>query len=492
MDRNDDRSLSQTMKEEGDQDRLGGSKLMGPIALAFTVIATVGPLSAMTGGALIVMRTMDAASSGTYLLSGVVALLFSFGFMALARKCSNAGGFASFVALSFGNRMGTATAFLMILAYNATLIAIYVSGALYAAQLIEYFSGVAVPWEVLAFAMVAISLITGYFEVSTSIKVIGVLTAASIGVLLVMCFSAIGAPHPNGFTFEGFAPEKVFCANLPLAIMLAFNCFGGYEATVVYSEETRNPKRNIPIAIFIVVFSLTALYCFITWSLANSVDGSLSAAVDSSTTEFVVGVMGTYAGYGWSLAMQVLIVVSTVLAGISFHNITSRYLFSMSRAGILPGMLSKVHPKRKSPYIASFIQACLSAVVLAICILSGADGFNMIFGTSLGLGALITIIVMAICSAATIKLFVFHNDPVENAWSKFVAPAISVVVMAVLSVLSIMNFDSTTDGYGEAWLLVPAMFVVGIVVSFAKPKGSIHLEADYADNLDDKATAASG
>ena len=463
------------------QEKLGGEKLMGPVALAFTVIAMVGPLAAMTGGVLFVMQTMDSAASGTYLLAGVVALLFSFGFMALARKCSNAGGFASLISLSFGNRIGTATAFLMVLAYNSTMIAIYVSGAMYAVQLIEFFSGIVIPWEAFAFFMIAVSMVTGYFEMNASIKVIGVLTVASIVVLLVMSFSSIAAPHPNGFTFDGFAPQNVFCAGLPLAIMLAFNCFGGYEATVVYSEETRDPKKNIPIAIFIVVFTLTTLYCFITWALANAVDGSLSAAVAASTTEFVVGVMNGYAGYGWALAMQVLIVVANMLAGISFHNVTSRYLFSMSRAGVFPPFLGKVHPKQKSPYVASFFQAGLSAVILAACVLSGAEGFNVIFGTSLGLGALITLVVMAICSASTVKFFINHPDKNERAWSKFVAPALFAVVMMVLTIMSVMNFDDTTGGYGEAWLLVPAMFVIGLVVALVKPKDSIHLEADYSD-----------
>lgn len=462
------------------QEKLGGEKLMGPISLAFTVIAMVGPLAAMTGGALFVMQTMDAAASGTYLLAGVVALLFSFGFMALARKCSNAGGFASLIALSFGNRVGAATAFLMVLAYNATMIAVYVSGAMYAVQLIEFFSGVVIPWEVFAFFMVAVSAVAGYFEMNTSIKVIMVLTVASVAVLLVMCFSIIVAPHPEGFTFVGFAPQGVLCSGLPLSIMLAFNCFGGYEATVVYSEETRDPKRNIPIAISIVVFALTALYCFITWSLANAVEGPLSAAVAASTTEFVVDVMNANAGYGWALVMQVLIVVATMLAGISFHNVTSRYLFSMSRAGIFPPFLGKIHPKQKSPYVASFFQAGLSAVILATCILSGADGFNAIFGTSLGLGALITLVVMAICSASTIKFFLDHPDKSESAWAKFVAPALSAVVMAVLTVMSVGSFDDTTGGYGETWLIVPAMFVVGLLVALSKPKGSIHLEADYS------------
>lgn len=481
MKQGSERSQSGSTAVQARKDRLGGDKLMGPVALAFTVVAMVGPLAAMTGGALIVMRTMDAASSGTYLLAGLVALLFSFGFMALARKCSNAGGFASLITLSFGNRIGTAVAFLMVLAYNATMIAIYVSGALYAVQLIEYLSGVAVPWPMFAFFMIAVSVITGYLEVSTSIKVIGALMIASVVVLLVMCFSTLGAQHPDGFSFEGFAPRNVFNASLPLAIMLAFNCFGGYEATVVYSEETRNPKRSIPIAIFIVVFFLTALYCFITWSLSNAVDGSLASAVEASTTEFVVEVMDAHAGYGWSLVMQILIVVSTILAGVSFHNVTARYLFSMSRAGIFPPVLSKVHSRRKSPYIANFFQAGLSAVVLAACVLSGADGFNMIFGASLGLGALITLVVMAVCSASTIKFFIDHPDSRERVWSKFAAPALSAIVMTVLSIMSVMNFDSTTDGHGEAWLLVPAVFALGIIVSFAKPSGSIHLEADYSD-----------
>lgn len=465
------------------KDKLGGTNLMGAPGVAFSVIATVGPLAAMTGGCLFVMRMMGNASSGTYLLAGLIALLFSFGFMALARKCSSAGGFASFIALSFGNRIGTAVAFITILAYNATLIAIYVSGALYAVQLIEFACGIAIPWQAFAFFMVAVSICTGFFEINTSIKVIGTLMILSIIVLLVMCFAIVGAPHPNGFTFDGFAPSNIFTASLPIAVMFAFNCFGGYEASIVYSEETRNPKKNIPRAVYFVVFFLTTLYCFITWALANGVDGSLSEAVDSSTTEFVVMIMDQYAGYGWSVAMQILIVISVMLAGISFHNVTSRYLFALGRGGALPAVLGKAHPKQKSPYIANFIQGGLTVLILLFCIVSGAEGFNMIFGLSLGLGALITLIMMALCSLSTIVFFVRNNDAKENAWTKYIAPALSAIVMAALAILSIVNFDTITEGYGALWVIIPVFFVIGLVVTFFKAPDSIHLEADYSGDI---------
>lgn len=462
-----------------EKERLGGGKLLGPLGVAFSVVAMVGPLAAMTGGCLFVMRMSDAGSSGVYLMAGLVALLFSFGFMTLARKCSSAGGFASFIALSFGNRIGTAAAFLTVLAYNATLIAIYVSGALYAVQLIEYLCGIAIPWQAFAFFMLAVSTATGYFEISTSMKVIGTLMICSIVVLLVMDASIVAAPHPAGFTFEGFAPQNVFTAAFPVAIMFAFNCFGGYEAAIVYSEETREPKKNIPRAVYLVVFFLTALYCFTTWALANGVEGSLSASVASGTTEFVVDVMDAYAGSGWSLAMQLLIVVSVMLAGISFHNVTARYLFAVGRAGALPSVLGRTHPRQKSPYIANCTQAALSALILAVCMLSGAEGFNMVFGLSLGLGALITLIMMAICSLSTIAFFRRHPDSHENRWSTLIAPTLSFFVMTILAILSIVNFDTITEGYGTLWVVIPFVFAIGLAVTYAKKPGSIHLEADY-------------
>lgn len=179
--------------------------------------------------------------------------------------------------------------------------------------------------------------------------------------------------------------------------------------------------------------------------------------------------------------MQVLIVISVILAGISFHNVTSRYLFALGRGGALPAVLGKAHPKQKSPYIANFVQGGLTILILLLCIVSGAEGFNMIFGLSLGLGALITLIMMAFCSVSTVIFFVRNPDPSENAWTKYIAPAFSAIVMALLALLSIINFDMITEGYGSLWLVIPAVFVIGLVVTYFKPPDSIHLEADYGE-----------
>lgn len=454
---------------------------IGVLGIVFYVIAMVGPLAtALTGGPY-VFNLIGTGAPGIYFVAGLTALIFSIGFVALSRKCTSCGGFASFIALAFGNRVGASAAYTAILNYNAALIAICSSAAVFASNLCLNLLGQHIPWQLFAYVMLFLAAFTGYREVNFSMKILGTLMIGEMVILLVLDAAVLIHGRPGGFTFAGYELSNIFTHNFSVAFMFAFGCFGGFEAAVVYSEEAKNPKKTIPRAIYLVVVLLTILYSVTMWAILNGIQGaSLHSIVANNMTGFIIDITKRQVGYVWAVLMQVLVVTSLLASCIGIHNVLARYLFAMGRAGALPEGLSLTHSKYRSPYKASIVQSIITLIIITICAVSGADGFTKIFGLSAGIATLTTIIIMAGCCFSTVVFFRRIGDKEESLMKVLVAPLVAFCILSFLAASIIKNFGMITGGQAWLWVMIPIVIIIGYLATYLKKSGSINLAADYA------------
>ena len=77
----------------------------------------------------------------------------------------------------------------------------------------------------------------------------------------------------------------------------------------------------------------------------------------ASPTEMFFIATEQYVGHSATVVMEILLITSAFASTLAFHNTTSRYVFTLSREGLLPPVLSRVHGKHASPYLASGAQA---------------------------------------------------------------------------------------------------------------------------------------
>src|SRR5699024_9454233 len=88
---------------------------------------------------------------------------------------------------------------------------------------------------------------------------------------------------------------------------------------------------------------------------------------------------------------------------LGFHNIVTRYLFTLGRRGVLPATLGEAHPVHRSPSRASLCVTALTAAVVMVSALAQLDPVVEIYTWYSGLGAVGVILMMALTSIAVLR-----------------------------------------------------------------------------------------
>jgi amino acid transporter len=456
--------------------------VLGVPQIMFFVVAMVGPLAQAIGCSPFVFGYIGKGTSGAYVLGGIVMALFAIGYVAMARKITSAGGFSSFIALAFGERAGTASAYIALTTYNAIIINAYGAIGAFGNVILRTLFGIDIPWQILSVCMLLIAAVTGYREINLSVKILGILAVCEIAILLTLDFVITFHGGANGLSAAAFSPSNVFAGNFWMGLLWAVGCFGGIEATVVYSEEAKDPKKSIPRATYLVVTLIIVFYSFTTWAITNALGDNLTYVVLKNPTGFIFDIALQYLGKIGNEIINIFMLTSIVAAIIGTHNVISRYIFSLSRANALPLAIARTHPRFKSPHIASIIQTVISLIAIFSCIILRADPFIQMMGWFGSVGILGTFVLFMLTSLSVLVLFRKSGIKKVGIVKTAVAPIISFVVILIISVMAVINFSSIsgTTGYmSYLWLLLPIAGIVGYFSTYQKPKGSINLSADF-------------
>jgi APA family basic amino acid/polyamine antiporter len=165
---------------------------------------------------------------------------------------------------------------------------------------------------------------------------------------------------------SNFAPIGI--AGIVAAMGLTFIAFEGYEIIVQTGEEVKNPKKNIPRAIFISLTLVVLLYCLVAFV-------SISAISPNNTEGIPVwNFIGQNGDLGISKAAEIflpygsfIILAGGIVSSLAALNATTyssaRVAFAMGRHYNLPHQLSNIHHKFKTPYLATIISAIIMAVM---------------------------------------------------------------------------------------------------------------------------------
>jgi APA family basic amino acid/polyamine antiporter len=164
--------------------------------------------------------------------------------------------------------------------------------------------------------------------------------------------------------FAEFLPNGI--AGLVAAMGLTFIAFEGYEIIVQTGEEVKNPKRNIPRAIFISLAIVVVLYCLVAFvSIA-----AITPPGGEPAWKFIGdgGDLGIMQAAEMFMPYGALIVlgggmVSTLAALNATTFSSARVAFAMGRHYNLPHSLSSIHPVSKTPHIAVIISGIIMAVM---------------------------------------------------------------------------------------------------------------------------------
>ncbi|HUP12336.1 MAG TPA: amino acid permease, partial [Niastella sp.] len=187
--------------------------------------------------------------------------------------------------------------------------------------------------------------------------------AAIISVIAAGFWSMSSNPNNWQSNFADFMPMGL--TGLVSAMGLTFIAFEGYEVIVQSGEEVKNPKRNIPRAIFISLAVVVVMYCLVAFVSIGAIFPNTGPAWQFIGQNGDLGISKAaelFMPYGGFIVL-VGGLVSTLAALNATTFSSARVAFAMGRHYNLPHKLGEIHPKFKTPSVSVMLSSVIMAVM---------------------------------------------------------------------------------------------------------------------------------
>lgn len=463
---------------------------VGLLGVLFMAVATAAPITAMVGNVPISVGFGNGANAPAgYFVATIVLTLFAIGYAAMSKHITATGAFYGYISHGLGRIVGLGAGFLTALAYmvfEASLIGIF---SFFGNDLFKSFLNVDVPWLVFAVVMLAVNALLTFFDINLAAKVLGVFLVTEIVMLGMMAFSVLFAGGgPQGWSWGSLNPLNGFdslSAVVPgpdgsamavvgsagVGLFFAFWSWVGFESAAMYGEESRNPKKIIPIAVISSVVGIGIFYVLVSWLaiVGTGPENAIALAQDSTTAgNIFFNPVDQHLGE-WAVVMfKFLLMTGSFACGLAFHNCAARYLYAIGRENVIPGMrktIGATHPVHGSPYIAGFVQTAFATVVVLFFALSGRDPYTGLYGLMALLGTTAIMIVQALAAFSVISYFHVQKQHPETAnWFKtFLAPLLGGLGMLYVIFLLAQNASFAAGSAASDWVFAAIPLVVAVV-----------------------------
>ncbi len=457
---------------------------IGLFGVLFLTVTGAAPISAMLFNTPISVGFGNGIGTPAgFMFAAVILTIFSVGYAAMARKKTTAGGFYSYISHGLGREIGLGTGFGSVLAYSVFEASLCGGFAYFAnIKLAEF--GVNIAWPWLALAMVALISILAYFDIHLSSIVLGIGLISEVVILTIFDGAMFAHGHiPMAAinplnAFKGFpAAHGLAAGAVGIGLFFAFWSWVGFESAPNYGEESKDPKRIVPRALYISVIGLGIFYTITSWAPFAGYSGTGAAvrAAQTSSASYFIGPANAIAGHWVGSLLSYLIITGSFACGMAFHNTTARYFYSLGREGLLPRQLGKTHHRWKSPHIASITQSVIAAlIVLGFAKFVGSDDPNsqayiQLYGLMAVMGVIVILSVQALVSLSILLFFERQHPDEVHWWKTRLAPGISFVSQVFVVFLLFKNISFLGSGYSYANWLGPIdllVIAIGIGVAF--------------------------
>jgi amino acid transporter len=372
----------------------------------------------------------------TYLAAFIVCIIIAVPMTGLARHLPSAGGFYTYVSQGIGPRWGFITGWLyaiMVTIVPAALAAF--TGAVLHDELSAKY-GFNLAWWVYAVVIAAICFACAYRGIVISVRFLVVMSVFEIAVGLGLSLTGIFRPGPGGVNATGFNPAHIGSSSgFFLAIVLSIFAFTGFESAAAVADESRNPRRYVPLAISGSLSLIGAFYVICAWGLQIGWGtNNLGALANSPTAPAFV--LADRLWHGASIVVLIALVNSGLGVCIACTTSSTRTLYGMARTGALPAALARVHPTHRTPVVAVFLQGAIAVTIsLAVGLPLGPYNLFNLLGTT---GTFVYIPIFVLMNVSAVRYFLTRRRSEFRILQHVVCPVVSTAALVIIGWKSIV------------------------------------------------------
>jgi len=394
-------------------------------------IATIGPSFAILASFVFIVSFAGLVTPWAFLFGGILLGLQALSAAQLAKVFPSAGGWYTWIARAFHPRAGffAGVLFSIWLPPVATLTMSYLAKTVLEPSIkAEY--GVDIPWWIWVVAGVALVIFFAYQGIAISEKALIVTGLIEIVIMVALAFTGLASPGPGGFSFAPLNPGHFGLAgNLFLGVVFSIFAFSGWESTGPLAEESRNPKRNVPIGLVGSVAVLTVYFVFVTWGYLVGIGVSKVGSIPAATAFPVATMAQRVWGGAWVLLLFALL-NSAIALSIACFNGGTRTWYAMGRSGVLPKMVGKVNPVRKTPVNAINLQIGVQVLAFVCVLIWGVENVFFSWANAITIGL---VFMYVLCNIGVVKYYLTEGraqfNPILHIVVPVVASAAGIVVV---------------------------------------------------------------
>ncbi|MEU9991373.1 APC family permease [Streptomyces sp. NPDC048045] len=443
---------------------------LGTADIAFFVVSAAAPLTVMAGVAPLAILLGGIGAPVGYLLAGLTLAVFSVGFTTMSRHITSGGAFYAFITRGLGRPVGIGAALLALIGYNGMEIGVYGLLASTTRDTLHALFGTDVPWLPVSLAGLLVIGYGGFRSIDFGARLLGILLVAETGILVLLAGGVLVKGGAHGLSAASLAPAHVFVPGTAAVLAFAFAAFTGFESTVIYRREARDPERTVPRATYLAVGFLGLFYAFVVWVAVQAFgDDQVVRAAGKDPAGLFFTAITTYVG-GWAAGLMHLFIITSVIASLlSFHNAINRYALALAEEGVLPRALGRIHPRHRSPYLAGIAQTVLGAVVVLAFRAADADPYQHLL-LWVNTPGMIGLLLLQLLAAIAVPCYFRRIAHQEGRLRTLVAPVAAAVLLTAAIVLVVGHIDLFTGASPAVNTLLvvaaPTAFLLGLPLAW--------------------------
>ena len=421
------------------------------------------------------------------MFAAVVLVIFSVGYVAMARKKTTAGGFYSYISHGLGREIGMGTGFGPVLAYSVFEASLCGGFAYFLNIKLAQF-GINIAWPMAGPGMVVLISILACFDVTDLHRRAGRRPDQRGRHPDHLRHRDVRARRPAarraqpGERVQGL-PGRAragWPARSGIGLFFAFWSWVGFEMAPNYGEESRNPKKIVPRALYISVIGLGVFYTLTSWApfAGYSSLHAATAQAQNNSAQYYLGPANAIAGH-WVGSMHELPDHHRLVRlrdGVPQHDLA--VLLLTRPRGAAAQAARPDPPKWKSPHIASITQSVIAALIMlgfAVFVGTGDPlhiAYLQVYGLMAIMGVIVILAVQALVSLSILIYFDREHPDEVHWWKTRLAPAISFIAQVFVIYLLFKNMLFLGSGYslrglaradrpaghrcsGSAWRVLP-------------------------------------
>jgi amino acid transporter len=438
--------------------------------ISASTMANIGPAYSFYFGFGLIVITAGVAAPLTIIAAGIAVALLGNTLSQFSRAQPSTGGFITFVGKTFGGTSAVTTALLCGAGYIIAISSVLAVSGGFLALTLQYYFGWNIPWILLSVLLTGGAVVMMLRGVGVSTKLAGFFFGFEMLVLVVVSVVLL-IKNAGHLSFAPFEPKHItngfsgLAAGFPLAVYL----FIGWENSAALAEETDNPRRNVPRAVFLSVALMAVSYVLFAYATVTGFGyNAAKLTAPSDLIPFITVAHGALAAFAFFAYLAGL--TSTLGVLISAVNSQARLVFNAGREGLLPRWIGRVQPRRQVPRNAIFAFVGIASLIILVWGLGhliGGNGGSMspftFFDESGTMGTILILVVYFLANLALPFYYRKYRPQEFNVLKHLILPVLGMIAIAI----PVYYLSKPGQAAPYSWFPYAALAIIVVAVIYA-------------------------